>query len=153
MSVSIKEDKPLAEQTEVWEEETDEITSAKQLEEFIQKNIKKQYRTFKEYFDDYVAENDLELPVIMRRSNIDKGYFYNIVNGDRKPQRDKVLCICIGAGMDVEHINRALRISKFSKLDPKNERDLRIKFAVKNGINNVIDINIKLDEADLDILK
>lgn len=153
MSVSIKEDKPLAEQTEVWEEETDEITSANQLEEFIQKNIKKQYRTFKEYFDDYVAENDLELPVIMRRSNIDKGYFYNIVNGDRKPQRDKVLCICIGAGMDVEHINRALRISKFSKLDPKNERDLRIKFAVKNGINNVIDINIKLDEADLDILK
>ena len=153
MSVSIKEDKPLAEQTEVWEEETDEITSANQLEEFIQKNIKKQYRTFKEYFDDYVAENDLELPVVMRRSNIDKGYFYNIVNGDRKPQRDKVLCICIGAGMDVEHINRALRISKFSKLDPKNERDLRIKFAVKNGINNVIDINIKLDEADLDILK
>ena len=153
MSISFKDDDLLPEPTGLWEEETDEITSANELEEFIQKNIKKQYRSFKEYFDDYVAENDLELPVIMRRSNIDKGYFYNIVNGDRKPQRDKILCICIGAGMDIEHINRALRISGFSKLDPKNERDLRIKFAIKNGIDNVIDLNIKLDEADLNILK
>ena len=145
--------KPASEETVTWDEATDNIKSSDQLESFIEDNINSQYRDFKEYFNAYVAEKDLLLPDIMKRSNIDKGYFYNILNGDRKPQRDKIICLCVGAGMDVKHLNRALRLGRFSKLDPKNERDLRIKFAINSGIRDVIAINIMLDEADLDILK
>lgn len=93
-----------------------------------------------------------EIMIITPISNIDKGYFYNIVNGDRQPKRDKVIAICIGCGMDITHLNRALRISKYSKLDPKDERDLRIRFAVNSGYKSVIQINLMLNEAKLDIL-
>ena len=149
----MKKNIDMSELTVRWEEATDEIFSKSELEAFIDENIAGQFKSFKEFFDDYVARNDLELPVIMRKSNIDKGYFYNIVNGDRQPKRDKILFLCIGAGMDIAHINRGLRVGKFSRLDPKDERDLRIKYAVKNGENNVVNINIMLDEAGLDVLK
>ena len=143
----------LTEETIGWEAATDSISSRKELELFIAKNINNQHGSFKEYFNEYIAENDLDLPSLMKKSNIDKGYFYNIVNGDRQPKRDKILCLCIGAGMDVAHINRGFRLGHFSRLDPKNERDLRIKYAVMNGESSVIDINIMLEDEGLEILK
>lgn len=144
--------KDLPDNTEFWVEATDSIQTQKELDEFIEENIASQYAGFKEYFDEYVAKNDLTLPEIMRKSNIGKGYFYNIINGDRQPKRDKVIALCIGAGMDLKHLDRALRITKYSKLDPKDERDLRIRFAVKQGIDTVLDLNLILDDAGLDIL-
>lgn len=149
----MKKNNELTEETVTWEEITDNISSKKELESFIAKNINSQFGSFKEYFNEYIAENDMDLPSVMKNSNIDKGYFYNIVNGDRQPKRDKILCLCIGAGMDVAHINRGLRLGHFSRLDPKNERDLRIKYAVMNGESSVININIMLENEGLEILK
>lgn len=149
----MKKNNELTEETVTWEEVTDNISSKKELESFIAKNINSQFGSFKEYFNEYIAENDMDLPSVMKKSNIDKGYFYNIVNGDRQPKRDKILCLCIGAGMDVAHINRGLRLGHFSRLDPKNERDLRIKYAVMNGESSVININIMLENEGLEILK
>lgn len=149
----MKKNNELTEETVTWEEVTDNISSKKELESFIAKNINNQFGSFKEYFNEYIAENDMDLPSVMKKSNIDKGYFYNIVNGDRQPKRDKILCLCIGAGMDVAHINRGLRLGHFSRLDPKNERDLRIKYAVMNGESSVININIMLENEGLEILK
>lgn len=143
----------LNDETVTWEQATDNIKTKEELEAFIEENIVKQYKSFKDYFDAYVADHDLELPDIMRKSNIDKGYFYNIVNGDRQPKRDKIICLCIGAGMDQRHVNRGLRIGKYSKLDPKDERDLRIKYAINSGVKSVTDLNIILDDAGLEILK
>lgn len=139
--------------TEVWDDVTDNIDSEEELNEFIEQNIIKQYKSFSQYFNEYVAVHSLDLPEVMRKSNIDKGYFYNIINGDKKPRRDKIICVCIGAGMDLKHLNRGLRIAKYSKIDPKDERDLRIKYEVNKGVDNVIDVNLKLDEYGLELLK
>ena len=139
--------------TKLLEKEAEGLSSESELDIFIEHNIVNQYKSFSEYFNEYVGAHDLELPPIIRKSNLDRGYFYNIVNGDKKPGRDKVLCICIGAGMDVKHLNRGLRIAKYTKLDPKDERDLRIRFAVQNGEDNILNINITLDENGLEILR
>ena len=143
----------LTDETGTWEEATDKISNKDELEVFIARNIHNQFESFKDFFNDYVAKNNLDLPTIMKKSNIDKGYFYNILNGDRQPKRDKILCLCIGAGMDVAHINRGLRLGHFSRFDPKNERDLRIKYAVMSGDSNVMNINIMLEKEGLEILK
>lgn len=149
----MKKSNGLTEETITWEEATDSISSKEDLESFIARNINNQIGSFTEYFNKYIAENDIDLPIVMKKSNIDKGYFYNILNGDRQPKRDKILSLCIGAGMDVAHINRGLRLGHYSRLDPKNERDLRIKYAVMKGESNVININIMLEDEGLEILK
>ena len=67
----MKKNNELTEETVTWEEVTDNISSKKELESFIAKNINSQFGSFKEYFNEYIAENDMDLPSVMKNSNID----------------------------------------------------------------------------------
>ena len=108
--------------------------------------------SFARYFNEYIGEHGIALPEIIERSGISGNYVYNIVNGVRNPGRDKIIALCIGAGMNVSECNRALKIAKEGVLYPKNERDARIIIAVNNGITKVMDINIILDNEGLEPL-
>lgn len=120
-----------------------DLKTKKELDEYIGTLTPE---SFKWFFNEYVAANNLDLPTIHKKSNLSRGYFYNIINGDRRPSRDKIICLCIGAGMNVKQLDRGLRIGETGKLDPKNSRDVLIWYAVNKGIDNVVLINIMLDE-------
>ncbi len=111
------------------------------------------YGSFSEYFNDYIAENELNVSEIIRKSNVSKNYAYNIINGDRNPGRDKGLALCIGAGMNCRQINRALKITRHGALYPKNERDARIIIEINKGIDSVLKLNLILEEEKLEIIK
>ena len=111
------------------------------------------YESFAEYINDYIAENKLTIPDLVQKSNISTNYVYNILNGDRKPGRDKVIALCVGAGMNYTEINRALNIAKLGILYPKDERDARIIIAVNKGVRNITELNMILEEANLAILE
>lgn len=140
----------LTEETVSLKDVVNNLKTKKDLDDYIGRL---QYKSFKDYFNEYVAQNNLDLPTIMKNSNLSKGYFYNIINGDRRPSRDKIICLCIGAGMSVKLIDRGLRIGVEGKLDPKNVRDVLIWYAINKGIDNVVLINIMLDEYGEEILK
>ncbi len=116
---------------------------------YIDKYTGAGYDTFAQYFNEYIGENNLILSEVIDRSGISKNYAYNIVNGSRNPSRDKIIALCIGAGMNVSTCNRALKIAKEGVLYPKDERDARIIIGINSGITKVIDINIVLEQAGL----
>ena len=111
------------------------------------------YKSFADYYNCYMNEHGLDVSDIILRSNISKNYIYNIVNGKRNPGRDKVIALCIGAGMNVREMNRGLKIAGFNALYAKDERDARITIAVNRGTKNVIDMNIILEKQGLEILE
>lgn len=119
---------------------------------YIDKYTSDSYESFAGYFNEYIGEHSLVLPEIIERSGISGNYVYNIVNGIRNPGRDKIIALCIGAGMNVSECNRALKIAKEGVLYPKNERDARIIIAINSGITKVMDINIILDNEGLELL-
>ena len=129
------------------------IKSQKELNKYIDDYTKNNFSCFAEYFNSYVSYKGLKLSEIIGRSNVSKNYVYNIVNGDRNPGRDKIIALCIGAGMSYEEINRGLKIAKQGVLYPKDERDARIITAVNNGIKNVLEINIILESENLPLLE
>lgn len=129
------------------------VGSDKEVEQFVKEYTADQYETFADYFNEYISSHELEIADIISRSNISKNYIYNIINGRRNPGRDKVIALCIGAGMNVREINRALKIAGLGVMYAKNERDARIVVAVNRGIRNVIDINIMLEKQGQDILE
>lgn len=108
---------------------------------------------FAEYFNDFMVKTGQSFPEVMMRSNISRNYFYNIVNGDRNPGRDKILALSIAAGMDYKHINRALKIAKEGVLYAKDERDARIIIAVNSGITSITEINMILEGEGLELIK
>lgn len=129
------------------------VKSEQDTAEFIDKNLKDGYENFAEYFNDYIAYKRLELPDIMVKSGISRNYFYNILNGDRNPGRDKIIALCIGAGMNYDETNRALKIAGTGILYPKNERDARIGIAINNRIASVLELNLILEREGLRIIE
>lgn len=129
------------------------VGSDSEAERYVREYTAEQYVSFADYINDYIASHNLEVNDIITRSNISKNYIYNIINGKRNPGRDKVIALCIGAGMSIREINRGLKIANLGVLYAKDERDARITIAVNKGIRNIIDINIILENQGLDILE
>ena len=129
------------------------VRSEKGAREYIEEYTVGNYRSFSEYLNEYMGEHGLSMPEIIERSNISRNYAYNIVNGDRRPGRDKIIAICIGAGMNCTEINRALKISQEGVLYVKDERDASIMIAVNRGIKDVTDLNFILDSRKLPIIE
>ena len=119
------------------------------VQDYIRRYTPGNFRTFVEYFNAYAVEKGLEYPGIMKRSGISRNYFYNIVNGDRNPGRDKIIALCIAAGMNYDETNRALKIAKEGVLYPKDERDARIIIAINNRVTSVMEVNLVLDREGL----
>ena len=108
---------------------------------------------FHEYLRQYIAERGLSMAEVMTGSRLNKNYGYNIVNGTRKcPGRDKVLALCIGAGMSFGECQSALKTAGHPLLDPLSERDIRIAVFINNGYRDVLKLNIKLEENGLEPL-
>ncbi|MGN0702834.1 MAG: helix-turn-helix domain-containing protein [Lentihominibacter sp.] len=129
------------------------LNSETEAERFINRYSSRGSGSFADYINEYIAKHNIEVNDIVSRSNISINYIYNILNGKRNPGRDKVIALCIGAGMSVREINRGLKIAKFGVLYAKDERDARIIIAVNRGISSVIDINIILEKHNLEILE
>lgn len=133
-----------------------QIRTEKEEENYIKKYVDKQTeKNFREYLQAHIISNQLSVAEVMNNSRINKNYGYNIINGTRKnPGRDKVLALCIGAGMDFDQMQEALYLSNLPPLDPRNERDVRIVVAVNNHVVDVLKLNILLESkgvAPLDI--
>ena len=102
------------------------------------------------FLNELIADKGITVSDLIEKSGISKNYIYNILGGERtRPGRDKILAICIGLGATFSQTNRALELVKHSALYPKDERDARIAIAINNGVGNVTDVNIMLEENGL----
>ena len=105
---------------------------------------------FHEMLQAQLCRKGMEIKDLLEHSNVSRNYIYNILNGERtKPGRDHVLALCIGSGMNFTETNRALESLKLSPLYPRDERDVRIAVCINQGICDVTQVNLRLDEHGL----
>ncbi len=109
--------------------------------------------SFTEYFNRFVFEHELVLSDIIKSSLISKDYAYQLINGRKKPTKDRVIALCVAAGMSFDEINRALKICNVGTLYSKNDRDTAITLCIHNNVNSVAGINDFLFDHDLPILE
>lgn len=70
-----------------------------------------------------------------------------IINGNKKnPGRNKVLCLCIGAKMNIHETNMALELTNNAALYPQNTKDAIIIKHINKENWSVSDINSELHE-------
>ena len=123
-----------------------------EVSDFLGKN-ENTLSSFGDYYSKYISEKGIDVPDIIKKSGVSRNYIYNILNGDRAPGRDKVLALCIAAGMSFMETDRALELAGERRIYPKDERDARIAIMINQGVQNVTDVNIMLDEYDLEPLR
>lgn len=122
------------------------IDDTKAMESFMENpKITDSHKTFIEYFRSLPQVKELTDSSLIELSGIEKSYYYQIFKGSRNPSRDKILRLCIGAGLSMRETTRALELSQAAPLYPKNRRDIIISVAI-NQHANVIDTNLLLDK-------
>lgn len=128
----------------------EKIQKSDEADRFIEKHGQTDFAYFYEYLNWIIAQKGLSTAEVITRSGINKNYVYNILNGDKKkPGRDKILALCIGAQMSYSQTQQGLEIGNVAPLYPKDERDVRIAVAINSGVCDVTKINLILDEYGL----
>ncbi|BDF08089.1 hypothetical protein CE91St49_15250 [Emergencia timonensis] len=129
----------------------EKIHMSEEADQFIEKHSQSDFAYFYEYLNWIIAKKELTTAEVITRSGVNKNYVYNILNGDKKkPGRDKILALCIGARMSYSETQRALEIGNVAPLYPKDERDVRIAVGINSGAGDVMKINLILDEYGLE---
>lgn len=116
-------------------------------------NIEDKYKDldFINYLEELLKNKKLSKSTIIKNSDMDRTYGYQILNGTKKPSRDKILQLCIGGGFSLEETNKALKLGNCGELYSKNLRDAVIIFGINKNID-IIKLNELLFNRDLDCL-
>lgn len=89
---------------------------------------------------------------IIRLSNLDKTYVYQIFDGSRpNPSRNKLLALCLAIGVSLREAQLVLRLGHSEQLHPRNMRDSVIIYAVNHG-TDVLNLNQILYDMGSEIL-
>ena len=122
------------------------IHTTKQMEKFMEEpKVTGSHKSFAEYFRSLPKVQALSDPQLIARSGIERSYYYQIIKGTKTPGRDKILRLCIGAGLDSREATRALELGGCAALYPKNRRDIILSVAI-NQSASVDEANLLLDK-------
>ncbi len=97
------------------------------------------YTSFSDYFLSLPEVSEMPRTELIRKSGLERTYAYQILNGTReKPGRDKILRLCLAAGLGADQVRKALEAGKEAPLYPRNRRDAILIFAVnkKCGVDD-----------------
>lgn len=95
------------------------------------------------YLTAIIEEKALKKAAVIRKSNIQTNYAYQIFSGLKIPSRDKLIALCFG----MEETQMLLKYAGYAPLYPRNKRDSVIIDSLEKH-KDVITCNITLDKFD-----
>ena len=109
-------------------------------------------RDFVSYLNSLIRASALSNAKIISLSNIERTYYYQILNGTRTPGKDKVIALALVLKLDLEKTNRLLKLSKNASLYPKIKRDAVVMYCLGNKYD-VYKTNLYLLDHGYEVLK
>lgn len=124
----------------------------KEFETFLKENTEINMK-FGTFFGRLIEEKGKTTAEVIRLSGLDDKYPYQIINGTKKnPGRNKVICLCIGAEMNLSEINHSLELTNNAPLNPKSTKDAIIIKHINRRDWSVGNINNELYEYGVEDL-
>lgn len=124
-----------------------------ELQEYTENlSINSGFQTFAEYLWYILREKGITESTLIRDSQIQRTYAYQILNGTKNPGRDKVIALCLAARMNFEETQRALILADLGQLYPRRHRDSILIFALEHNLD-VQQTNELLFEEQEEILE
>ena len=118
------------------------------------------YNENKEYmvFDDLAAllaelleRKGLKKSHVIRNAELSEIYGYQIFSGVRVPERNKLLCLAISMGLNIDEVQQLLKSAGYSQLYVKRPFDSIVLYGFCKGMS-VIEINEMLYKYGLETL-
>ena len=129
------------------------IDNTKDMEKFMEEpKVIDSFKNFPDYFRSLTAVQQMESGELIQKSGLERSYFYQVMKERRSPGRDKVLRLCLAAGLDMKETTRALELSENAVLYPRNRRDIILTVAInqKAGVDEANLLLYKYGEEPLE---
>ena len=105
--------------------------------------------TFPEYLLYLIQKNGLENADVYKRAIVNKKVFSKIKNNpDYHPKKMTALCLCIGAKLNIDESSDLLARAVYA-LSPCDKTDIIFSYFIENGIYDMIELDIQLEEHGL----
>lgn len=99
------------------------IQSEKDFQKYLKQHTSTSH-SFSKYYNALLHTKNISLAVAVTNSSLEKHYAYQIINGTKaNPGRDKIICLGIGAQMNIKELKHSLEITQNGILYAKNRRD------------------------------
>ena len=127
--------------------------SQKELDTYLETHTKPDdSMDFAGCFQHYLKIRDLKKADVIRAAQLDRTYAYQILNGIRKPNRDKILALCIAAGLTLRETQRCLECAGEGILYARSSRDAIVIYGIEHHMD-VMRINELLADKREQILE
>lgn len=134
------------------EELNHEIKSATNIEDLLTKNKKHLLiHSLPEYLNTLLIQKGISRADVVRGSQLDRAYVYQIFSGEKTPSRDKLIAIAVGMRLSDSETQKMLKLSGNRELYAKDERDTIILYALQRK-KNIFEINELLTGHNLTFL-
>lgn len=128
-------------------------TDTSGLDSYLSENTFKKHETAAELLSAHIEATGQKKKDVIARSCISEQYGYQLLNGSKKTtDRDKLLGLCIAAGLSIKQTDRVLKMSGFSPLYSKIDRDAVIMICINKRMNNILQVNDVLEDHSLPII-
>ena len=115
------------------DELTHEIKTATDIEDYFTENREQMLsQSLPEHLKLLLSLKGLGKADVVRDSQLDRSYVYQIFSGERKPSRDKLIALAFGLRLCVEETCRMLKLSGNRELYARDERDALILYALQH---------------------
>lgn len=131
----------------------DELNGSDDISNFLNENKDSLDRqTFASYLCELMKKQKMTKIEVIRISQINQIYGYQIFSGARLPSKDKIIAIALAMKLDDDTIQRLLTLAGEAQLYPKNTRDCILIDAINKGYD-VAKLNKVLFENGSQCLK
>lgn len=130
-----------------------EIREASDILDYLEKNQQEmQLGSFSEYLEQWLKKKQITRADVVRRSNMQKAYVYQIFSGKKYPSRDKVITLAFGLELNGQEAQMLLKQAGYRELYPRDPRDALLLFALGKGMS-LIDTNQLLYDHEIEVLE
>ncbi|MEE0955534.1 MAG: macro domain-containing protein [Eubacterium sp.] len=133
------------------ESDFDEETEAdfEKMEKKLEERMNHMSDTFQQYLLYLIHEKGMKNSDVYKRAIVDKKVFSKIKNNpDYHPQKLTALCLCVGARLNMDESRDLLARAGYA-LSPCDKTDIIFSYFIENGIYDMIELDIQLEEHGL----
>lgn len=110
-----------------------ELNKAPHIDKYLKDNDEFLINTtLCDYLCEKFTKKNISKSSVLKNADINEIYGYQILSGKRFPSRNKLICICIGAGFTLPETDETLKIAEYAPLFPKIKRDSIIIYGIQN---------------------
>lgn len=130
-----------------------EIKESSNILDFLAENhAEMQLGGLPQYLEEWLREKNLSKAGVVRQSNLNRAYVYQIFLGRKYPSRDKIIALAFGMGLTADETQKLLKQAGYRELYPRDPRDALLLYAVGHG-KTILEANQLLYDNNIDVLE